>query len=161
MMLTWWSWNILWFIYSGNRWMLGGGQAWGKNRGEEVGSVWRITPGEAVSEDLSEKDQPSGVIDAQCGRRSSTGWLNWSPCGPHITRGDSSVSPVPKQKDNFELLYSCIHIPSSILSTKYPFLGPTEVKLYCPCKLWNRFLVWCLAESPLSVSWWKRQSPPS
>lgn len=31
------------------------------------------------SEDFRAKDQPSGVIDAQCGRRSSTGFRNFRP----------------------------------------------------------------------------------
>lgn len=45
------------------------------------------------SDDFRAKDQPSGVMDAQCGRRSSTGFRNLRPWGPHITRGLSSVSP--------------------------------------------------------------------
>lgn len=46
-----------------------------------------------VSDDFRAKDQPSGVIDAQCGKRSSTGFKNFNPWGPHITNGLSSVSP--------------------------------------------------------------------
>lgn len=46
------------------------------------------------SDDFRAKDQPSGVMDAQCGRRSSTGFRNLRPWGPHITSGLSSVSPV-------------------------------------------------------------------
>lgn len=45
------------------------------------------------SDDFRAKDQPSGVMEAQCGRRSSTGFRNLRPCGPHITRGLSRVSP--------------------------------------------------------------------
>lgn len=45
------------------------------------------------SEDFRTKDQPSGVMDAQWGSRSSTGFRNFKPCGPHITSGLRSVSP--------------------------------------------------------------------
>lgn len=50
------------------------------------------------SDDFRAKDQPSGVIDAQCGRRSSTGFRNLRPWGPHITRGLSRVSPELRRK---------------------------------------------------------------
>lgn len=43
--------------------------------------------------DLRANDQLSGLTDAQCGSRSSTGRRNWSPWGPHITSGLSNVSP--------------------------------------------------------------------
>lgn len=36
---------------------------------------------------------PGGSHVAQCGRRSSTGQQNLSPCGPHNTSGLSKVSP--------------------------------------------------------------------
>jgi len=42
---------------------------------------------------LSANDQLSGLTDAQWGNRSSTGWLNFNPWGPHMTKGDRSVSP--------------------------------------------------------------------
>ena len=45
------------------------------------------------SDDFRAKDQPSGVMDAQCGKRSSTGFRNLRPWGPHITKGLSRVSP--------------------------------------------------------------------
>lgn len=46
-----------------------------------------------ASDDLRAKLQPSGVIEAQCGSRSSTGWLKRSPWGPHMTIGLNSRSP--------------------------------------------------------------------
>ena len=61
------------------------------------------------SDDFRAKDQPSGVMDAQCGRRSSTGFRNLRPWGPHITRGLSRVSPGggesrEKRSDSYLLL---------------------------------------------------------
>ena len=50
-----------------------------------------IPDGESL--DLRANDQLSGLTDAQCGSRSSTGCRNFNPCGPHITSGLSNVSP--------------------------------------------------------------------
>ena len=46
-----------------------------------------------VSLDFRAKDQPSGVMEAQWGKRSSTGLRNCVPWGPHITSGLKRVSP--------------------------------------------------------------------
>lgn len=54
------------------------------------------------SDDFRAKDQPSGVMDAQCGKRSSTGFRNLRPWGPHITRGLSRVSPGVKEGEGQE-----------------------------------------------------------
>ena len=59
-----------------------------------------------VSLDLSANDQPSGVMEAQWGRRSSTGLRNCVPWGPHITNGLKRVSPRAKQT---QLKMSQIH----------------------------------------------------
>lgn len=43
--------------------------------------------------DFRANDQLSGLTEAECGRCSSTGLMNFRPCGPHITSGLNSVSP--------------------------------------------------------------------
>lgn len=48
---------------------------------------------EGESLDLRAKDQLSGLTEAQWGNLNSTGWLNFNPWGPHITKGDNKVSP--------------------------------------------------------------------
>lgn len=77
------------------------------------------------SDDFRAKDQPSGVMDAQCGKRSSTGFRNLRPWGPHITKGLSSVSPgvrvgvgVRGEMAVFFLDHSSPHPPTSTIYFK-------------------------------------------
>lgn len=44
-------------------------------------------------------DRPNDVVRlAQCGILSVTGTRNSRPCGPHITNGESIVSPVASER---------------------------------------------------------------
>lgn len=71
------------------------------------------------SDDFRAKDQPSGVMDAQCGKRSSTGFRNLRPWGPHITKGLSSVSPAVKGGGGGKLDG---HLPSRPQFSSHPLL---------------------------------------
>ena len=78
-----------------------------------------------VSLDLRANDQPSGVMEAQWGRRSSTGLRNCVPWGPHITNGLKRVSPGAKQT---QLKMSPIH-PSRIV-TQYSITSTATLRCY-------------------------------
>lgn len=67
------------------------------------------------SDDFRAKDQPSGVMDAQCGRRSSTGFRNLRPWGPHITKGLSRVSPEGGESRE-KRLDSCLLLDTVLLT---------------------------------------------
>ena len=60
---------------------------------KQVQNVFKYSLPVLASLDLRLKDQPSGVMEAQCGSRSSTGFRNFRPWGLQMTTGLRRVSP--------------------------------------------------------------------
>ena len=104
----------------------------------------------AVWVDFKENDHSSGSMSTRCGKRSSTGLLNWIPTGPSSAIGDKRVSPKQEQEartsfmifSNQKLrnLNDSLRRKNEFKANLYSY---PKVACCCPGTLWSRSPVWC------------------